>query len=56
MPSSMVRHDGKTVTAELMLRPSKRLAGRSLRLAVDARDVHGKRQLEALAGSLTIAK
>ena len=56
MPSSKVGHHGKTVTAELVLRPSKRLAGRSLRLAVQARDVHGKRQLEPLAGSLTIAR
>jgi len=51
---STVAHHGKWVTAHLRLRPSKPLAGRTLRLAVRATDVHGTRQLEPLAGSLTI--
>jgi hypothetical protein len=51
---STVAHHCKWVTAHLRLRPFKQLAGRTLRLAVQATDVHGGRQLEPLAGSLTI--
>ena len=53
---SKVTHQGKWVTARIWLRPSRRLAGRTLRLAVRATDVHGHRQLEPLAGSLTVAE
>jgi hypothetical protein len=51
---STVEHHGKSVIVQLRLRPSKQLAGRTLRLAVQATDVHGKRQIEPLAGSLTV--
>jgi hypothetical protein len=51
---STVAHHGKWVTAHLRLRPSKQLAGQTLRLAVQATDVDGARQLEPLAGSLTV--
>jgi hypothetical protein len=53
-PRSTVTHHGKWVTARIWLRPSKRLAGHTLRLAVEATDVHGHQQLEPLAGTLTI--
>jgi hypothetical protein len=53
---STVTHHGKWVTAQLRLRPSKRLAGRTLRLSVQATDVHGHRQVEPLAGSLSVTK
>jgi hypothetical protein len=51
---STVAHHGKWVTARLRLRPSKQLAGRTLRLAVRAMDVRGGRQLEPVAGSLSV--
>jgi hypothetical protein len=51
--STVARH-GKWVTADLRLRPSKQLAGKTLRLAVEATDAHGKRQIEPLAGSLAV--
>ena len=54
MRASTVRHHGKTVTANLSLRVSHKLAGRALRLAVQATDANGRRQLEPLAGSLTV--
>jgi hypothetical protein len=53
-PRSTVAHHGKWVTARAWLRPSQRLTGRTLRLAVRATDVHGHLQLEPLAGTLTI--
>jgi hypothetical protein len=53
---STVAHHGKWVTARLRLRPSKQFAGRTLRLAVQAMDVRAGRQLEPLAGSLTIER
>jgi hypothetical protein len=56
MRPSTVRHHGKTVTASLWLRVSPKLAGRALRLAVQATDANGRRQLEPLAGSLTVAE
>ena len=55
LPTSKVSHRGKTVTARLTLRASERMAGRSLHLAVEATDADGHRQLEPLAGRLTIA-
>jgi hypothetical protein len=53
---STVAHHGKWVTAHLRLRPSEQLAGRTLRLAVQATDVDGARALEPLAGSLTVKR
>ena len=52
--SSRVAHHGKSVTADLRLRATKRLAGRTLRLEVQATDVHGHTQVEPLAGYLTV--
>jgi hypothetical protein len=53
---SKVAHRGKTVTAQLHLRPSKKLAGRTLHLAVQATDARGHTQVEPLAGRLTVAR
>jgi hypothetical protein len=53
---SKVAHRGKTVTAQLHLRPSKKLAGRTLHLAVQATDARGRTQVEPLAGRLTVAR
>jgi hypothetical protein len=53
---SKVAHHGKTVTARLELRASKKLAGRTLHLAVEATDARGRTQDEPLAGRLTIAR
>jgi hypothetical protein len=55
-PRSTVTHQGKVVTARAWLRPAQRLAGRTLRLAVEATDVHGHLQLEPTAGTLTVTK
>jgi hypothetical protein len=54
--SSKVAHRGKTVTATLDLRPSKKLTGRTLHLAVQATDARGRTQIEPLAGRLTVAR
>lgn len=51
---STVGHRGKTVVAHLRLRPSKKLAGRTLRLAVEAGDAHGHKQIEPSVGSLIV--
>ena len=53
---SKVSHHGKTVTAALAMRASTELAGRTLRLSVQATDVRGRRQVEPLAGTLTVKK
>ena len=53
---SKVAHRGKTVTAQLNLRPSKKLAGRTLHLTVEATDAKGRTQVEPLAGRLTVAR
>jgi N-acetylmuramoyl-L-alanine amidase len=53
---SKVAHRGKTVTAHLELRPAKKLAGRTLHLAVQATDARGRTQVEPLAGRLTVAR
>lgn len=45
----------RTVTARLALRFDRRLAGRTLRLAVEAEDVRGLRQLVRRAGSIRVA-
>jgi hypothetical protein len=47
-------HRGKTVTAKLGLRPASALSGKTLRLAVEATDRNGRRQLESNAGSLKV--
>ena len=53
---SKVSHHGKTATAAVALRVSRKLAGRTLRLTVQATDVRGRRQVEPLAGTLTVKK
>ena len=53
---SKVAHRGKTVTVDLDLRPSMKLAGRTLHLAVQATDAQGRTQLEPLAGQLAVAR
>ena len=53
---SKVAHRGKTVTVDLDLRPSKKLAGRTLHLMVQATDARGRTQVEPLAGRLTVAR
>jgi hypothetical protein len=53
---SRVAHQGRTVTAKLALRLSKSLAGRYLRIAVQATDRHGHKQLEPDAGTIRVAK
>jgi hypothetical protein len=54
--SSTVVHHGKTVIADLRLRAAQRLAERTLRLEVQATDIHGHTQLEPLAGTLHMAR
>ena len=53
---SRVSHHGTTVTARLALRLPRSLAGQKLRLAVQATDRHGHRQLEPDAGAIRVAK
>jgi hypothetical protein len=53
---STVGHEGKTVVASLNLKVAKRLAGQTLRLSVEATDIHGRTQIEPLAGSLIVAR
>ena len=56
MSRSRLSHHGKWVTAKLALRLPKSLAGQNLRLAVQATDRHGHRQLEPDAGAIHVAK
>ena len=56
MSGSRLSHHGKWVTAKLALRPPKSLAGQNLRLAVQATDRHGHKQLERDAGVIHVAK
>ena len=56
MSGSRLSHHGKWVTAKLALRLPKSLAGQNLRLAVQATDRHGHRQLEPDAGAIHVAK
>jgi hypothetical protein len=51
----LVRHK-KTVSAQLALRLDRKLAGRRLRLDVEAVDIRGQRQLERRAGSIRVAR
>jgi RTX calcium-binding nonapeptide repeat (4 copies) len=46
---------GKTVSARLWLRVDRSLAGRRLRLEVEAVDARGARQLERRAGAIRVA-
>jgi hypothetical protein len=54
--ASKVGHHGKTLTARLRLRAATSLAGHGLQLEVQATDVHGRQQLEPLAGRLAVSK
>ena len=53
---SRLGHAGKTVTANLRLRLPRALAGQTLRLAVQATDIHGHRQLEPDAGTIHVSR
>jgi len=53
---SRLDHAGKTVTANLRLRFPEALAGLTLRLAVQATDIHGRRQLEPFAGTVRVSR
>jgi hypothetical protein len=54
--ATRLAREGKTVSARLALRLDRKLAGRRLRLAVEARDVRGLRQIERRAGSIRVAR
>jgi hypothetical protein len=56
MPGSRLSHHAKWVTAKLALRLPKSLAGQNLRVAVQATDRHGHRQLEPDAGVIHVGK
>ena len=53
---SRLDHAGKTLTANLRLRLPQALAGRTLRLAVQATDIHGHKQLEPNAGTIRVSR
>jgi uncharacterized protein DUF1565 len=53
---SRLDHAGKTVTANLRLRFPEALAGLTLRLAVQATDIHGHRQLVPFAGTVRVSR
>jgi hypothetical protein len=53
--TSRISREGKTVSAQLALRLDRSLAGRRLRLEVEAVDAGGARQVERRAGSIRIA-
>jgi len=53
---SRLDHAGKTLTANLRLRLPQALAGRTLRLAVQATDIHGQRQLDPDAGTVRVSR
>jgi hemolysin type calcium-binding protein len=52
---SRIARRGKAVSARLLLRLDRSLAGQGLRVAVEAVDVRGARQLEPRAGSIRVA-
>jgi RTX calcium-binding nonapeptide repeat (4 copies) len=54
--STRITHKGKTVHARLALRLARKLAGRRLRVEVEAVDVAGVRQLERRAGSIRVSR
>ena len=53
--ASRLARKERTVSARLALRLDRKLAGRRLRLEVEAEDVGGARQLERAAGSIRVA-
>jgi hypothetical protein len=53
---SRLTHRGATVSARLALRLDRSLAGRRLRVDVEAVDAHGARQVERHAGSIRVAR
>jgi hypothetical protein len=53
---SRLDHAGKTITANLRLRFPRALAGWTLRLAVQATDIHGHQQLEPDAGTIRVSR
>jgi hypothetical protein len=56
MGGSRVKHRGKTVTARLAFRLPRSQAGHSLRVAVEATDRHGQKQLVPDAGTIRVTK
>jgi hypothetical protein len=52
--ASRVTHRGRTVTTRLTVRFSRSLARRTVRVAVQATDVHGRRQLDTHAGVIRV--
>jgi hypothetical protein len=54
--STRLVHKGTTVSARLALRLDRSLAGRRLRVEVEAVDARGARQLERHAGSIRVAR
>jgi hypothetical protein len=54
--SSHIAHRGKTVSLQLAVRLPGSLAGRQLRVGVEAADLAGHRQLVTNAGSISVAK
>jgi hypothetical protein len=53
---SQIRRKDKTVAARLAVRLGRSLAGRRLRVEVEATDVRGGRQLQRNAGSIRVAR
>jgi hypothetical protein len=53
---SRLARKGKTVSARLRLRLDRNLAGRRLRVEVEAVDLRGARQLESRAGSISVSR
>jgi hypothetical protein len=53
---SRIAHRGKTVTVKLTVRLAPSLAGKQLRLAVEATGRHGHGQLEPDAGRIHVAR
>ena len=53
---SRVTHRGRTVTARLAVRVKRSLAGRNVRVAVQATDRHGRQQFEPDAATIHVAK
>ena len=53
--SSRITRKGKTISARLALRLDRSLAGRTLRVEVEAVDARGTRQLERNAGSIHVS-
>ena len=56
LAGSLVTRHGKTLTAKLAVKLPQSLAGKDLRLAVEAADRHGHRQMVPEAGELTVAR